>query len=513
MGRKLFLFLGILASSLLASLAGAEPVRVAVIDAPVDYTHGDITPYLDHETLERIRVRGGRITNPADRDGTTSLGEYNAAAMARAIQALDPALYEEQVRVLDLLTRQSAKEKLSEEDQAFLRSIRYKLMLNGRYRAQLNTLGTALHGTHVAGMVVDQLDPERVRLVSYPFLDVAGSRVAAGRATLRERLLTRLMGNGCSGGVVCAPQGVVVDYLKHNAMGLLQGLMAAVTDPARLEQQMRESTRQHYGQLSLMLQQGGVRVANMSLGFGLSMSLESALRSVGFLSRILFRDAITRMITVIMRVQQEELRRFFAENPNTAFVVAAGNDSVDVARPGDYHSAAVDGPNVLTVAATNFNGQLAEFSNVSTQSVEIAAPGVVVRSARAGAGESRDRVSMSGTSMAAPIVTNRVAQILSENPEFTPQQAIRSLLENHTVILSDLKKSINGGRWMLPRSLVGQVSGEVAQIEGHNQESYMAHGSCQDALTPAPSASNVVEFSPAPRGGSEKAVEFYAEAA
>jgi hypothetical protein len=279
--------------------------------------------------------------------------------------------------------------------------------------------------------------------------------------------------------------------------------MAAVSDPAKLEDQVRESTRHHYGELSRVLQQGQVQVANMSLGFGVSMSLENALRSVGFVSRVLFRDAITRMIATIMRVQQEELRRFFQENPTTIFVVAAGNDGVDVARPGDYHSAAVGGPNVVNVAATDFNGRLAEFSNTSTQEIEIAAPGVVVRSSLARAGDTHARVAMSGTSMATPIVTNRLAQILAEHPGITAQEAIRILLEQHTVVLGDLKNSVQAGRWMVPRGLVGQATGEVTDVSGVTQETYMDADACRKALEVSPDGRSIrPRAAPGTGGGS-----------
>jgi subtilisin family serine protease len=205
------------------------------------------------------------------------------------------------------------------------------------------------------------------------------------------------------------------------------------------------------------------------------------------------------MISTVMRVQQEELRRFFQENPKTIFVVAAGNDGVDVARPGDFHSAAVSGPNVVNVAATDFNGRLAEFSNVSRQEIEIAAPGVVVRSALAGAGESRTRIAMSGTSMATPIVTNRLVQILAENPGMDAQEAIRVLLEQHTGILPELERSVAGGRWMLPRGLVGSASGTIESVEGVTQESYMDADACRRALEVSPDGHSI---RPAPAPGS-----------
>ena len=66
-------------------------------------------------------------------------------------------------------------------------------------------------------------------------------------------------------------------------------------------------------------------------------------------------------------------------NPNTLFVVAAGNDSSDNdAVPVDPCNVSL--PNVLCVAAIDANGALAPFSNYGATSVDVAAPGVDIQS-------------------------------------------------------------------------------------------------------------------------------------
>ena len=64
-----------------------------------------------------------------------------------------------------------------------------------------------------------------------------------------------------------------------------------------------------------------------------------------------------------------------AGNQGIAFVCAAGNDGTDNdATP--FYPAAYDLPNIIAVAATDANDQLASFSNYGANSVDIAAPGV-----------------------------------------------------------------------------------------------------------------------------------------
>lgn len=104
----------------------------------------------------------------------------------------------------------------------------------------------------------------------------------------------------------------------------------------------------------------------------------------------------------------------FAENPNVLFVIAAGNESENndeiLPSPG-YLSRLF--PNVITVASHDGKGTLSPFSNYGVQSVQLAAQGErILSTVNAGV-----RARMSGTSMAAPMVSGIAARIRAENPE------------------------------------------------------------------------------------------------
>jgi subtilisin family serine protease len=64
-----------------------------------------------------------------------------------------------------------------------------------------------------------------------------------------------------------------------------------------------------------------------------------------------------------------------AGNLGIAFVCAAGNDGADN-DTAPFYPAAYDLPNIIAVAASDANDQLASFSNYGANSVDIAAPGV-----------------------------------------------------------------------------------------------------------------------------------------
>lgn len=134
------------------------------------------------------------------------------------------------------------------------------------------------------------------------------------------------------------------------------------------------------------------------------------------------------------------------------FVAAAGNDGwnndLDAFYPAGYNV-----PNVVSVAATDHNDQLAWFSNYGVKSVDLAAPGVDIYStfptrvtqAMRDDGFGPNYGSISGTSMATPHVAGVMALVHSQNPTFTYQQIIDRVLGTVDIV-DGATKTITGGR-------------------------------------------------------------------
>ncbi|RTZ18106.1 S8 family peptidase [Vibrio aquaticus] len=163
------------------------------------------------------------------------------------------------------------------------------------------------HGTHVAGTIA-AVDNS---------IDVVG--VAAGATVVPIKVLNR-NGSGTTSGVIAG-----VDYVASVANG--QGC------------------------------------ANISLGGGVSPSLDAAVEALG--------------------------------GSGVMVSLAAGNSSQDA---NNASPARANGANIWTISATNSNDVFASFSNYGNPPVDYAAPGVSVLSTKKGGGT----VSYSGTSMAAP---------------------------------------------------------------------------------------------------------------
>ena len=117
-------------------------------------------------------------------------------------------------------------------------------------------------------------------------------------------------------------------------------------------------------------------------------------------------------------------------------VCAAGNNApynidINASYPASYTSA-----NIISVAATDQNDQLASFSHYGPISVDLAAPGTYIWSTT-----NRDGTyaQMSGTSMATPHVSGVAALVKSANPSLNPLQ-----IKNIIISTVDQKTSLSG---------------------------------------------------------------------
>jgi subtilisin family serine protease len=131
-----------------------------------------------------------------------------------------------------------------------------------------------------------------------------------------------------------------------------------------------------------------------------------------------------------------------ASYPRTLFVVAAGNDGLDVATDSEAYPCRLTYANVVCVGASDNQDEPATFSNFSTVSVDLFAPGVSIWSTKPG----NDYGRASGTSMAAPHVAGAAALALAANPIVSTAQLRNALLDSvdHPADLSGL--SATGGR-------------------------------------------------------------------
>ena len=127
----------------------------------------------------------------------------------------------------------------------------------------------------------------------------------------------------------------------------------------------------------------------------------------------------------------------YAYKKNVVMVSAAGNDgSNQPTYPSAY-------PEVISVAAVDYNGNRASFSNYG-EYIDIAAPGVYIPSTYF----HEQYAALSGTSMAAPHVAGLAALIKSANPDLTSSQVIR-IIKNSAIDLGEQGKDTYYGNGLI----------------------------------------------------------------
>lgn len=137
-----------------------------------------------------------------------------------------------------------------------------------------------------------------------------------------------------------------------------------------------------------------------------------------------------------------------AGNAGILFVVAAGNDAanndVNPHYPSGYNCT-----NIVAVAATDQNDQLANFSCYGATSVDLAAPGVSIYSTLPGNKYGR----LSGTSMATPHVAGAAALAWALDPTATVAEVRNALLQGVDRLSTLAGKVASGGRLDVLRML------------------------------------------------------------
>lgn len=155
------------------------------------------------------------------------------------------------------------------------------------------------------------------------------------------------------------------------------------------------------------------------------------------------------------RVLEEAVR--YAYKKNVVMVSAAGNDgSNQPTYPSAY-------PEVISVAAVDYNGNRASFSNYGDY-IDIAAPGVYIPSTYF----HEQYAALSGTSMAAPHVAGLAALIKSANPDLTSSQVIR-IIKKSAIDLGEQGKDTHFGNGLIDvNSALQEASREKPSISNQD---------------------------------------------
>jgi hypothetical protein len=184
-------------------------------------------------------------------------------------------------------------------------------------------------------------------------------------------------------------------------------------DPCPTEE-LAERGARSYQTVVDYFKQHRVRVVNMSWGGSLK-DVEEGLEKCGIGKTVEERKVTARKL---FEIDKKGLTKAFASAPAILFVTAAGNSNSD-ASFGEFIPSSIVLPNLLTVGAVDLAGDEASFTSYGP-TVAVHANGYQVESYLPGG----MRVAFSGTSMAAPNVTNLAAKLIAAKPSLKPVQVI-----------------------------------------------------------------------------------------
>jgi len=146
-------------------------------------------------------------------------------------------------------------------------------------------------------------------------------------------------------------------------------------------------------------------------------------------------------------------------NSKAAFIAAAGNATNNNDSSPTY-PASYSVPNVISIAATRSDDDLAYFSNYGASSVHVGSPGASIISTLP-----NDSFGYSsGTSMAAPFVAGLTALMAIENPEINGFQA-REIIFNQTDTISSLSGKVASAGRIDALSTVTYVQGNPIGLD------------------------------------------------
>jgi subtilisin family serine protease len=190
------------------------------------------------------------------------------------------------------------------------------------------------------------------------------------------------------------------------------------------------------------MRKAGVRVVNMSWG-GSRQDIEDSLEAKGAGGDAKQRAELAREI---FKIGKDALEKAINSAPEILFVAAAGNSDNDNTFEETIPSG-LNAPNLITIGAVDQAGTPTGFTTFG-KNVSLYANGFEVLSYVPGG----KKMKYSGTSMAAPQVTNLAAKIIAVNPSLNTSQVIEAITRT-----SDPMPGHNGKFLINPKKAIEQI--------------------------------------------------------
>jgi cell wall-associated protease len=425
----------VLVFSLFLAVGQGRAAHLAIIDSGIDYKHKDLAAQMWTNPNPQTTTDDGTVYKE-DTHGWNLAENNNQIIDYKYLGTFSsdcPKLFAVQGKILQGTATEEEKAwyKSKKEDQAFLKEV-------GKF-------GNFVHGTHVSG--ISSKDAPKSQLIGLKLIATEPPGIGKVDPSFVE-----------SARIWSANRPEATNPIVVMFLGLLAKQQAKLLVAAG---QYTKAT--------------GGEVANGS--FGTSVAAVSP-AVAGLLKQFLGHEPTeeeTKAYAISFVGQiLDACKDFVAAAPKTLFVFAAGNDGTNNDEL-PTSPANLKAENTIAVAATWGVSSLAKFSNYGNSMVEVAAPGVVILSTIPG----DEYMELSGTSMAAPYVTNVAGLVKDANPSFSVADIKRTLIE--TVDVKDFLKGkvktsgiVNRDRAVRAARLANTMSLDAAIAQARSEVRDMA---------------------------------------
>jgi subtilisin family serine protease len=370
----------------LLQLGTASASVVAIMDSGTDINHKDLAPKV---WTNKKEVAGSTV----DLDGSGLPGDVHGWDFTTNSGNVFDGKYNDLLtpdvlKFYVLYAKYETKTITQAEFEWLKATTEDKVLMN-----KIDFVGGYAHGTHVGGVAA--LNNPKAQIMSLKILPTVYQELAPAAPTVKatDKEPVQLELDFGDGNVNVAPAMSVEDFKKAIIGEATQQVQKMVPINGYLKFQK-------------------VDVVNQSFGIGFSAAVDFI--SAAFIEEVKreptqkeLNDLLVAYFGTLLRVGPQ----MFAAAPDTLFIIAAGNDTSNNDALPDYPST-IQAPNKIVVAATLGYSEIAKFSNFGATKVDVAAPGVAIQSTA----PANNYVFMSGTSQAAPFVTNAIALAKDINP-------------------------------------------------------------------------------------------------
>lgn len=380
----------------LFSLVSAQAATIAVIDSGLDYKHEMIRP--------NLWINANEVEDRRDNDGNGYQDDvYGWNFAEKNGQVIDYKYLGTFSADCKKFFDVQGKMFLGQATEADIAWLREKTQ-DAEFLSQMGKFGNFVHGTHVAGISILNSNSKAMGIKLIPTEVKPFMKSLSSHSSQKSAEFSRW------------------DILAKGLDVLASEQMKQLTEIAQFVHSHK------------------MDIANGSFGTGFNqakMITDNAFKIIFF--RKPKEDESNKAAGMLISAMVKHGQKFVAAAPNTLFVFAAGNDGMSNDEFGTS-PANIKADNVITVGATYKNQFFAPFSNYGVKNVDIAAPGMLIRSAIPG----DDYLDVSGTSQAAPYVANVAAKIKETNPNLRPID-IKNILLNTVDKKSFLSTRVTAG--------------------------------------------------------------------